>query len=220
MIILVAGEKGGVGKSTTVQNLAVDIKLKGGDIVLMDTDPQGTSYDWAAERETALIDTNPKAVIPRIKASGNIRELLIETSKRYAHVIVDTGGADSEALRSAMTVADLMITPFRPKRRDIKTLPKVAELVKLATAVNPNLQVRALLTQCPPLPSQVHRILDAKEAIRSFGLVTLDAVTMARNIYDDVEENGASVIEGGQDEKAAEEIQSIAAELWGDYKWG
>lgn len=219
MIILVAGEKGGAGKSCIAQNLAVLIKLKGGDIVLMDTDPQGTSYDWAAERESHLIAINPQAVIPRIKATGNIRELLIDTKRRYGHIIVDTGGADSESLRSAMTVADLMITPFRPKRRDIKTLPKVAELVKLATAVNPDLQVRALLTQCPPLPSQVSRILDAKDACRSFGLVTLDAVTMARNIYDDADENGASVLESNQDDKAVEEIQSIAAELWGDYKW-
>lgn len=219
MIILVAGEKGGVGKSCVAQNLAVAIKQAGGDIVLIDTDPQGTSFDWAAEREERLKTSNPAGIIPRLKAHGNIREWLIEQAKRYDHLMVDTGGADSEALRSAMTVADLMITPFRPKRRDLKTLPKVAELVKLATAVNPNLQVRALITQCPSLPSQVVRILDAKDICRSFGITTLDSVTMARNIYDDADENGASVLESTLDDKAVEEIRSIAKELWGDIKW-
>lgn len=220
MIILVAGEKGGAGKSCIAQNLGVLIKLEGGDIVLIDTDPQGTSFEWAAEREEHLRETHPERVIPRLKAHGNIREWLLEQAKRYDHLIVDTGGADSEALRSAMTVADLMITPFRPKRRDLKTLPKVAELVKLATAVNPGLKVRALITQCPSLPSQVVRILDAKDACRSFELDTLDAVTMSRNIYDDADENGASVLESNLDEKAVEEIQSIATELWGaDRKW-
>jgi chromosome partitioning protein len=219
MIILVAGEKGGVGKSAIAQNLAVSIKLAGGDIVLIDTDPQDTSFDWAAEREERLKGINPAAIIPRLKARGNIREWLIEQAKRYDHLIVDTGGADSEALRSAMTVADLMITPFRPKRRDLKTLPKVSELVKLATAVNPGLQVRALITQCPSLPSQVVRILDAKEACRSYGIATLDAVTMARNIYDDADEDGSSVLESTVDDKAVEEIRNIATELWGDMKW-
>ncbi|MFJ3685569.1 P-loop NTPase [Pseudomonas sp. NPDC090208] len=219
MIILVAGEKGGAGKSCVAQNLSVFIKREGGDIALVDADPQGTSYEWAAEREANLKDTNPAGIIPRLKAHGNIREWLIEQSKRYGHLIVDTGGADSEALRSAMTVADLMIAPFRPKRRDLKTLPTVEDLVKLATAVNPKLQVRALITQCPSLPSQVVRILDAKEACRTFGLQTLDAVTMARNIYDDADENGSSVLESDQDPKAIEEILSIANELWGGYKW-
>lgn len=218
MIFLLGGPKGGVGKSCLVENLSVFIKRAGGDVAIVDADPQLTTYNWAAEREHSLISTNPGMVIPRFKVHGNIREWLKEAANRYEHLVVDTGGFDSEALRSAMTVADMMLIPFRPKRRDLKTLPDVSELVKTATSVNPGLQVRSIITQCPSLPSQVQRIFDAKAACADFGLNPLNAVTMARNVYDDADENGLSVLESG-DEKAIEEVNSIAAELWENRSW-
>lgn len=218
MILAIGGGKGGVGKSCFAENLSVWVNFQGGDVAIVDADPQCTSFNWAAEREHNLIKSSPQHVIPRFKVHGDIREWLIEASKRYKHLIVDTGGFDSESLRSAMTVADIMLIPFRPKRRDLKTLPDVEVLVKLATSVNPAIQVRACITQCPSLPSQVQRILDAKEACKDFGLTTLEAVTMARNAYDDADENGMSVLEY-DDEKAIEEINAIAIELFGERKW-
>jgi chromosome partitioning protein len=216
MILLLGGEKGGSGKSCLAQNLAVWLQARGGDVLLLDADPQGTTADWAAERS----DQGDLPRIPVVQAHGNIRQTLMDLRNRYRQIVVDAGGADSEALRSAMTVATHMLIPFRPKRRDLKTLPKVENLAKLATAVNPDLKVRAVITQCPSLPSQLQRILDAKEACRSYGITALDSITCARNVYDDADENGCSVLESGADGRAIEEIQQIANELWGDEKWG
>ena len=115
-----------------------------------------------------------------------------------------------------MTVATHMLIPFRPKRRDLKTLPNVENLVRLARAVNPELIVRAVITQAPALPSQGQRILDSKDACASFGIQTLQAFTTARNVYDDADENGSSVLEAGTDTKAVEEIELIANGLFSE----
>ena len=211
MILLVGGEKGGSGKSCLAQNLAVYLQQKGLDVLLLDADPQGTSTDWAQER--GQNDALP--TLPCVQASGNLRAVLKDLSKRYENIVIDSGGQDSEALRSAMTLATHMLLPFRPKRRDLKTLTLVEQLVKLAVAVNPDLKARAVITQCPTLPSQVQRILDAKAACSTFGIQPLDAVTFARNIYDDADEDGASVLESKTDPKAAEEISAIAHEFLG-----
>lgn len=219
MIILLGSEKGGVGKSNLAQNLSVLIAQAGGDVFLVDADPQETSYEWAAERES-MREKHPKAALVHYaKASGEIREWLKEKATRYKHIVIDAGGADSNALRAAMTIADYMIIPFRPKRRDLKTLPNIASLMRMALSLNPELQVRALVSQCPALPSQVYRILDAKAACESFGLPTLNAITMNRNSYDDAEEDGLSVLENNIDPKAEEEIRAIALELWGNRSW-
>ena len=211
MILLVGGEKGGSGKSCLAQNLAVYLQQKGLDVLLLDADPQGTSTDWAQER--GQNDALP--TLPCVQASGNLRNVLKDLSKRYQNIVIDSGGQDSEALRSAMTLATHMLLPFRPKRRDLKTLTLVEQLVKLAVAVNPDLKARAVITQCPTLPSQVQRILDAKAACSTFGIQPLNAVTFARNIYDDADEDGASVLESKTDPKAAEEISAIAHEFLG-----
>ena len=212
MIILVGGEKGGSGKSCLAQNLAVYLQSKKRDILLLDADPQGTTTDWIKER-----DENSKVEsIPSVQAAGNIRQILLDLSKRYQDIIIDAGGQDSEALRSAMTIATHMLLPFRPKRRDLKTLVHVEQLIKLAKAVNPELVTKAVITQCPTLPSQAQRILDAKDACESFGLIALNQFTTNRNVYDDADENGLSVFEVDSDPKAKAEIERIVIEFLGE----
>lgn len=212
MIILVGGEKGGSGKSCLAQNLAVYLQQKKRDILLLDADPQGTTTDWIKER-----DENPDLInIPSVQASGNIRQVLDDLSRRYQDIVIDAGGQDSEALRSAMTIATHMLLPFRPKRRDLKTLVHVEQLIKLAKAVNPELVTKAVITQCPTLPSQAQRILDAKDACESFGLIALNQFTTNRNVYDDADENGLSVFEVDSDPKAKAEIEKIVIEFLGE----
>ncbi len=212
MIIVIGGEKGGSGKSCIAQNLSVFLQKKGRDTLLIDADPQGTSHDWAREREAneTLKD------IQNESALGDIRRTLIDRAKRYEMIVVDAGGADSVALRSALSVATHVLLPFRPKRRDLKTLEHVEKMITLAKSINPELIVRSVITQAPALPSQVQRILDSKEACASYGLSPLNAFTTARNVYDDADEDGSSVLEVGTDFKAIEEIQQIAQELLGD----
>lgn len=212
MIILVGGEKGGSGKSCLAQNLAVYLQQQNRDILLLDADPQGTTTDWVKERD----ENQELENIPSVQASGNIRQVLSDISKRYQDIIIDAGGQDSEALRSAMTLATHMLLPFRPKRRDLKTLQHIEQLIKLAKAVNPTLIAKAVITQCPTLPSQAQRILDAKEACESFGLSALEQYTTNRNVYDDADENGLSVFEVESDAKAKAEIQQLAIEFLGE----
>lgn len=211
MILVLGGEKGGSGKSCLAQNLAVWLQRQGNDVLLVDADPQGTSLDWAREREQ-----NPDLPDLRIEtAQGDIRKTLLDRIKRYEKIVVDAGGADSVALRSALTVATHALFPFRPKRRDLKTLAHAEEMITLARSVNPGLIARSVITQAPSLPSQVKRILDSKDACASYGFEPLQAFTTARNVYDDADEAGSSVLEAGTDSKAVEEIEQIAAELWG-----
>lgn len=214
MIVLIGGEKGGSGKSCIAQNLAVYLQNQNRDILLLDADPQGTTTDWVKEREQNQISKS----LPSVQRSGNIRQTLLDLSSRYQDIIIDAGGQDSEALRSAMTVASHMLLPFRPKRRDLKTLSHMEHLIKLAKAVNPNLTTRALITQCPTLPSQFQRIIEAKNTCESFGLTALDSFTSNRNVYDDADENGLSVFEVNSDidGKAKAEIVAIAEEFFGD----
>ena len=73
--------------------------------------------------------------------------------------------------------------------------------------------VACVLTQCPSLPNQINRILEAKEVVRSFNLRVLNSVTFSRNIYDDSEEKGMSVMDTDPDGKASSEIKDIINEL-------
>lgn len=209
-IFAVIGEKGGSGKSCLCQNLTVWLQQQGHDVLLVDADPQRTTVLWSRERER-----NPK--LPNIRvleAHGDIRETLLDCAERYEVVVVDVGGADSQALRASLAVATQVLIPFRPKRRDLNTLPTVEGWLKEFKPVNPTMKVHSIISQAPALPSQVKRILDAKEACASYGIPPLNALTMTRNVYDDAEEGGSSVLEDASDPLAVQEVEAIAAELW------
>jgi len=210
MMILVGGEKGGSGKSCLAQNLAVFFARDKSAIVLMvDCDPQRTTSDWIQARNTD--PTLP--AINCIQLYGKIRNDLLSLNQHYDHVIVDCGGQDNLALRAAMSVADHVIIPLRPKRRDLKTVPHMEDMLSTCKMVNPKMLASFVITQCPALPNQANRILEAKEVCGSYGINVLDAITYNRNIYDDSEEQGSSVLEIDPDGKAALEMTAIAEEL-------
>lgn len=210
MMILVGGEKGGSGKSCLAQNLAVYFARNKKAIVLMvDCDPQRTTSDWIQARNS---DPSLPA-INCIQLYGKIRNDLLSLVQHYDYVIVDCGGQDNLALRAAMSVADHVVIPLRPKRRDLKTVPHMEDMLSTCKMVNPKMIASFVIAQCPALPNQVKRILEAKDVCRSYGINVLDAVTYNRNIYDDSEEQGSSVIEIDPEGKAAKEMIAIAEEL-------
>ncbi len=210
MMILVGGEKGGSGKSCLAQNLAVFFARDKKAIVLMvDCDPQRTTSDWIQARNS---DPSLPA-INCIQLYGKIRNDLLSLTQHYDYVIVDCGGQDNLALRAAMSVADHVIIPLRPKRRDLKTVPHMEDMLSTCKMVNPKMLASFVITQCPSLPNQANRILEAKDVCRSYGINVLNAVTFNRNVYDDSEELGSSVLEIDPQGKAALEMTAIAEEL-------
>ena len=50
-VIAVLNQKGGSGKTTIATHLARALQLAGADVLLVDSDPQGSARDWAAVRE-------------------------------------------------------------------------------------------------------------------------------------------------------------------------
>jgi chromosome partitioning protein len=210
MMILVGGEKGGSGKSCLAQNLAVYFaREKKAIVLIVDCDPQRTSSDWIQARNT---DPSLPA-INCIQLYGKIRNDLLSLTQHYDYVIVDCGGQDNLALRASMSVADHVIIPLRPKRRDLKTVPHMEDMLSTCKMVNPKMLASFVITQCPSLPNQASRILEAKEVCSSYGINVLDAVTYSRNIYDDSEEQGSSVLEIDPKGKAAIEMTAISEEL-------
>lgn len=126
MIILVGGEKGGSGKSCLAQNIAVHIvRNKKASVLMVDCDPQRTTSDWIQARNT---DSSLPA-INCVQLYGKIRNDLLSMKSHYDYVIVDCGGQDNLALRAAMSVADSVLIPLRPKRRDLKTVPHMEDIL-------------------------------------------------------------------------------------------
>ncbi|WP_394129006.1 AAA family ATPase [Shewanella maritima] len=212
MILLVGGEKGGSGKSCLAQNIAVFLTAEAkASVIMVDCDPQRTTSDWIQAR-----NNNPELpAINCVQLYGKIRNDLLSLEQHYDYVIVDCGGQDNLALRASLSVASFALIPLRPKRRDLKTVSHMDDIIATCMMINPNMQASFVITQCPSLPNQANRILEAKDVCRTYDINVLDAVNYSRNIYDDSEESGRSVFEIEPNGKAANEMRQIACELLG-----
>lgn len=207
MIILIGSQKGGCGKSTLAVNLAAELARLGRDVCLVDADRQGTSSRWAQDRS----ETNLPAV-HCVAQFDNVRPALQDLDKRYEVVLVDAAGRDSRELRTAMTAADLMLTPFRPSQPDLDTLEHLAEVVTTAKDINPDLSCKAVLTLAPSNP-QVNEANEAKEYLAEFPEFKLcRTIIRDRKAYRDSIAEGAGVVEW-KDSKAKAELQLLAQEI-------
>lgn len=191
-IISIIGQKGGTGKSTLAQNLAVYFKNKKVDLIVIDTDvPQCTTADWADLRNDDEKEENKITVVIR---TGNILHTLASLVDHYEMIIVDCGGQDSEAMRSALSLSDIAIIPTRPEDRDLESLVKIIPLVKEAEIFNRKLQALALMTQCPTLGNHFNRIEQAMKVCEDYQLNFLPQIIYKRNAYSD-SGGGVSVFE-------------------------
>ncbi len=208
MIILTGSQKGGCGKSTLATNLATSLALMGRDVILIDADRQGSVTKWVQDRIR-------EDVQPRISTAilyDNIREQVIDLSRRFQDVVVDTAGRDSVELRTGLLAADVVLVPFKPSPLDIDTFPKIVEMIEQSKIINSSLKTLAVFTMAPTNPS-VTEEQDNRRLLMEFAALPLaNTVIHERKVYRDVLYNGNGVVEVGND-KAAEEIMSLLEEV-------
>lgn len=150
MIIVVGGIKGGGGKTTLATNLAVWYWKTFSKLLLVDADEQQSASSWAEQRDIALgeyMNDN----FPTIALAGkNIYQQLQRLKEDYEIIIVDTGGRDTTSQRSALSIADKLLVPFKPRSLDVWTLGDVKRMLDEIKAINPSLKCYFVINQGDP----------------------------------------------------------------------
>lgn len=214
MIILIGGEKGGTGKTTIATNIAAMRALSGRDVLLIDTDPQGSANYWAQSRDEENI--TPRVACVQKFGKGLPKEVQ-DLSSRYQDIIIDAGGRDSVELRSALVVTQRLFVPIQPSQFDIWTLNQMEELVETAKTFNPDLIAKVIISRASTNPS-VHEPDDTAKLLNDFDNLDLSgAIVRDRIAYRKAAKDGLAITElKPKDQKAVTEMEILYKEVFGD----
>lgn len=214
MIISITNEKGGSGKTTIAVNLASYFANKGDNVLLVDSDPQGSVRAFIESR----MQENKELNFTSISLLGNsIAQQIHKLKSNYDLVIIDTGGRDSAEMRGAMSVANISIVPIIPSQYDIAVLNKMIELHSQARIFNTDSKVLFAISKAHTNPILKKNISDLKEFIESKKkdfMFLMNSVIYDRIAYQNAVKLGLGINEMPQkDNKAFNEFEMFAKEI-------
>jgi chromosome partitioning protein len=196
-VIVIGGEKGGVGKSTITTNIAVELSLRGAEVIIIDTDPQKTSVNWIDRRNELISNGNNHLTkISGVSKQGNVKDIIQDFVFKYDIVLIDGAGRDSQSLRTGLTVADKLYCPIRASQADLETLPHICDIISAAKDFNQHLVAKVIIS-CAPTNPQINEIFNAQNLLSDYSehLGLSHSFIRERKVYRDALLEGKGVVE-------------------------
>jgi chromosome partitioning protein len=202
-VIVIAHQKGGVGKSTIASNLAVEIS-KTTKVILIDLDIQRSISYFNSLRE------DNKLEIKHANKFNDLQELVNNNSEV---MIIDVGGFDSDLNRAAILGADILVTPVSDSAIELVGLLSFKNTLKEVRNVRPDIRASILLNRIHPNARlSIEKLNDFIRTNDEFSL--LNSVLRDRSEYKKAFEVGKSVCELDEHSKAAAEIKQLVKEVY------
>ena len=213
MIISSISYKGGVGKSTIAQNLAVSLAHKGQKVCIVDADMANVTVKWSGVRLENELEPNIQVVgMTDEKALvGTVRQLYND----YDVIIIDSPPSYHPISAKIMLSSHLILMPIKPTgkselwtARDL--LERYSNINDVANRIIPAFFIVNDYEERPSF----HKIFVSSlgELGEEFGVKTMETMIHHRIAYGEVNSMGMGVIEYSN-KKASSEFDNLTEEV-------
>lgn len=203
-VIAVLNQKGGAGKTTIATHLARALQLAGADVLLVDSDPQGSARDWAAVR-----DDQPVPVVGFDRPT--IERDLKSVASGKDFVVIDGAPQAADLAVSAIKAANFILIPVQPSPYDIWATADLVELVKQRIEVTDGKLKAAFVVSRAIKGTKIGA--EVAEALGGYGLPVLESRITQRVSYPSTAASGTTVCDAEPGGDAASEIMALANEI-------
>jgi chromosome partitioning protein len=173
MIVAIANQNGGAGKTIIANNLALLRTRSGRRVMLVDTDPKAASCAWCSELAAAGVQ--PRIASRAITGRTLVGDLEMLRS-RYNDIVIDTEGRDTVESRAALIAARLVVVPVTPEQADLTSQYKLIARLNSARMFNPGLRVLFVLVATDPSD-------DERAAVRAYAARVMSATLASTVIH-------------------------------------
>ena len=210
MKISVTNLKGGVGKSTITQNLAV-VLAERYKVCIVDTDTNQSSVRWYSARDEAIEKLNVVSVIEPKALNKIVNNLHSDNDI----ILIDGTPSIHEMTTRIILASDILLIPIRPGAHDLRSMDEFLERHRQAN------EFRYSLGHEKDIPTYFilneydgDRLLhkDIHKILRQYGIPIFETTIKSRVAYGEASVEGIGVYEHS-DFKAQMEMISLTKEL-------
>ncbi len=202
-IIVLAHQKGGVGKSTIASNLVVELS-KDYKLSVLDLDMQKSLTYFNSLRKRNGLDEF------KILTADGISEVKNIINNNKDILLIDVGGFDSDVNRIAILGADLVITPVSDSGIELVGLLSFRNILREIRKHRPSLKSHVLLNRVNVRAGvsleEIFDFIDNNNEFDKFNVILRDRADYKKSF-----DAGKSVIE--YNGKASEEMKDLIKEV-------
>jgi chromosome partitioning protein len=219
-VISIATTKGGVGKSTTVANIAVAAWSRGANIAVFDCDPQHHSQQMLGKYMEQMREHAPEKIEARKSLDvivdidqDNLLDRIREANERYQLVLVDLQGSANQMMLMSMMEADLVILPVQPSQLDIDgALVAWQQVAKASKLARREIASRIFFVRTPAA-IQPKVLKQTRATFEANGIRVMKTEFVERSAFKELTFNGRFPSEFAPESPAAANVAGIYGEL-------
>ncbi len=213
MVITIGAEKGGVAKTRLATHIAALAASQGVDVVLLDTDKQGSAMSWASIRSSE--DVKPD--IPVLALPPHPAKELSNLSRKYSLVVVDIGAQNYRTMLECALLSDLVLVPCGADQQEVESTLTVFRTLKDMGPRHEKGEIPAcvVLTRVSPLDG-AKATQDLREFFSQDGIPVFDSQIAYRAAWLHTGKSGRAVHElkgKERSQKAVDEMQAVYDEI-------
>ncbi len=204
MIISILNQKGGVGKTTLSTHLSRALVLDNQKVLLIDSDPQGSSRDWNSASGGELV---PVVGLDRPTLDKDIKAV----ESGYDWILIDGAPQVPELMISAIKASDIVLIPVTPSPYDVWSTGDLVEAVKARRELMDGKPKACFIISRKIVGTTIGR--EVTKALEEYELPILQYGTSQRVIFATSAVNGSTALDEEPNGQASLEIRRVLKEI-------
>lgn len=183
-VISIVNQKGGSGKSTLAINLASCLARDGFEVLLVDSDIQGSAIVWdsvAGEEDVSVVSISGSSLPKTVESMR----------KNYGFIVIDGTSKTDKLAALAIKCSDLVLLPVTPSPLDVWSVEDTVGLIKDRQQITDGFPKAFFVVSRVVKNTNISK--EVVEALEEMNLPVLRTRTTYRVAYGDSLKHGKSV---------------------------